>query len=317
MSTSAGNSLEIDHFKFHMGIACALAIISIASFIGCKLTSIHAHLGGRFLALVIVFAMVLPLPLYLHKTNRTKLLDGVLIILWLLLLLIIPPFPVFIAARSRMPLRDINLARIDEFLGVSVPHIMQWAKHHWLGSVFNHTYPLFVPLLAAAIFAPALAGRVKHARELLVAILTALFIGDLLFALFPAVGPWSAYHFAPAPNQLSCQNAFLAIRLPASYLYRASNEGIICFPSFHVIWAILSTAALWTFRPLRIPVALLSGMIILSTMTTGWHYFTDVLGGIVVASISIAFARACTRSLNVAYQETESAQQVQPAEVMM
>jgi membrane-associated phospholipid phosphatase len=33
--------------------------------------------------------------------------------------------------------------------------------------------------------------------------------------------------------------------------------------------------------------ALVSAMVILSTMTTGWHYFVDVLGGILLAIISI------------------------------
>jgi membrane-associated phospholipid phosphatase len=45
------------------------------------------------------------------------------------------------------------------------------------------------------------------------------------------------------------------------------------------------------FRPIRIPVALLAGMIILSTLTTGWHYFSDVLAGIAVAAISMVIAK--------------------------
>jgi membrane-associated phospholipid phosphatase len=62
-------------------------------------------------------------------------------------------------------------------------------------------------------------------------------------------------------------------------------------PSFHVIWAILCAAALWGYRPLRVPVALLSIMIVFSTLTTGWHYFTDVLAGVVVAAIAMVIAR--------------------------
>jgi membrane-associated phospholipid phosphatase len=42
---------------------------------------------------------------------------------------------------------------------------------------------------------------------------------------------------------------------------------------------------------LRIPVAVFSAMIILSTLTTGWHYFIDVLGGLVLATASLAFAK--------------------------
>ena len=66
----------------------------------------------------------------------------------------------------------------------------------------------------------------------------------------------------------------------------------MCFPSFHVIWAVLSARALWGFRRLRIPVSMLAGLLSVSTMTTGWHYFVDVLGGLVVAEVSILAAKA-------------------------
>jgi membrane-associated phospholipid phosphatase len=71
--------------------------------------------------------------------------------------------------------------------------------------------------------------------------------------------------------------------------------GVVCFPSFHVIWAILGANALWCFKPLRIPVAILSTLIILSTMTSGWHYFVDVLAGLLVAAAAIAASRALSR----------------------
>ena len=73
---------------------------------------------------------------------------------------------------------------------------------------------------------------------------------------------------------------------------------MVCFPSFHVAWAIFFVAALWGFRWLRIPAVIVSAMVILSTMTTGWHYFVDVLGGIVLAVISIVFAKRLTSRMD-------------------
>jgi len=140
-------------------------------------------------------------------------------------------------------------------------------------------------------FAPALMGKMKHAREFLLANLAAFVIGLPLFALLPAVGPWYCYHLIPNPAQAACWAQFLALRAPGPYIFQEQAAGIVCFPSFHVIWAILCAAALWGFRPLRLPVALLSVMIIASTLTTGWHYFSDVLAGIVIAALSMAIAR--------------------------
>ena len=134
-------------------------------------------------------------------------------------------------------------------------------------------------------------GKVKQAREFVLANLVAFAIGMPLFALLPAVGPWSYYHLTPDPGQAFCWSQLLQLRLPGPYMFHEQAAGVVCFPSFHVIWAILCAAALWGFRPTRIPVALLSAMIVASTLTTGWHYFSDVLGGIAVAALSIAIAR--------------------------
>jgi membrane-associated phospholipid phosphatase len=131
----------------------------------------------------------------------------------------------------------------------------------------------------------------KHAREFLLANFAAFAIGLPLFALLPAVGPWYCYHLAANPAQAACWAQLLALRVPGPYIFQEQAAGVVCFPSFHVVWAILCASALWGFRPIRIPVALLSLMIIVSTLTTGWHYFSDVLGGIVIAALSMAIAR--------------------------
>jgi membrane-associated phospholipid phosphatase len=124
-------------------------------------------------------------------------------------------------------------------------------------------------------------------------------IGIPLFAILPAVGPWHYYHFLPTQSQREvCEVALLTLRLPGAYVFGSTGSGVVCFPSFHVVWAIFFTATLWGFRWLRIPLALLSGMIILSTMTTGWHYFADVLGGIFVAIISIVLAKRLTQRMD-------------------
>jgi hypothetical protein len=282
------SSVDVD---FHIRMAYGSLAVLIISLVGCRLTSIHTEIGGRVIAIVVVFAMVAPLPIYWHEKGRTALREAALVIPWELLLAATLSFPVLIAARLRMPLQDSLFGHIDQSLAVSVPAIAAWSDHHWLGAVINRSYPWLLPLLAVAAFAPALMGKMKQAREFLLANLVAFAIGVPLFALLPAVGPWYYYHLAPHPAQADCWAQLLSLRLPGSYIFQEQAAGVVCFPSFHVIWAILCAAALWGFRPIRIPIALLSTMIIASTLTTGWHYFSDVLGGIAVAAISMAIAR--------------------------
>src|SRR5260370_18456085 len=282
------SGIDVD---FHIRMAYASLAVLIISFVGCRLTSIHTIISGPVIAIVVMFAMVAPLPIYWHEKSRTALRESALVLPWELLLAATLSFSVLIAARLRMPLRDSLFGHIDQSLGVSVPAITAWADHHWLGTAINRSYPWLLPLLAVAAFAPPLMGKMKQAREFLLANLAAFAIGVPLFALLPAVGPWYYYHLAPNPPQASCSAQLLSLRLPGAYVFQEQAAGVVCFPSFHVVWAILCAAALWGFRPIRIPIALLSAMIIASTLTTGWHYFSDVLGGVAVAAISMAIAR--------------------------
>jgi len=297
---------------FHLRMAFAISALLIISLAGCALTGIELPgLGASAMVFLALAAMLLPLPAYWYEKGRADLLDAALTLLWALLLRMIIPLLVRVAARLRMPLQDSWLGRADEHLGVSVPAIMAWASHHWLGNLVNWSYALVVIFLPLAVVLPVLTRRAKYAKEFLVANVISFVIGIPLFAFVPALGPWRYYHFPATQDQIAaCEAPLLALRLPGTYVLGSEGAGIVCFPSFHVAWAILFAAALWGFRPLRIPVALVTGMVILSTMTTGWHYFADVLGGILLAIISILLAKSfMQRTLAVRAERPEYSRQ--------
>jgi len=193
-----------------------------------------------------------------------------------------------------MPLRDSLFASIDTALGVHVPILIAWAQNHHIAATLEAAYNLLKPLLLFAAVVPALAGKRESAKEFLMANVVAFAIVIPLFAFLPGIGPWDYYHLVPNSHQVICQSEIFNLRLAGIYKYSSQEARIICFPSFHVIWAVLSVRALWVFRPLRIPVGVLAAVIIVSTMTTGWHYFSDVLGGLVVAAIAILAANRTT-----------------------
>lgn len=284
--------------RFHLRMAAAILVLLTVSFVGCLLTGIQVPgLGGTVMAIAAIAAMLLPVPLYWYEKNRSDLLDAALIMLWATAESLLIPFPVRIAARLGRPLQDSLFGDVDRHLAVSVPAIMQWANHHWFGWVVNQSYVLVVILLPLAVILPIVGGKRKYAKELVVANLISFLIGVPLFALLPAIGPWTYFHFPPSQLQLTqCQEALQALRLPGAYVLTSQGAGVVCFPSFHVTWAIFGVAALWGFRWLRFLVAPVAFMIIASTMTTGWHYFTDVLGGIVMAGVSLSLAKAFVRA---------------------
>ena len=286
---------------FHLWMAAGIALLAILTLVGCLFTGIQiAGFTSYCVASLVVAAMLSPLPAYWYEKRRRDLADSALIILWAFLEAIIVPTTVRVAARLRMPLRDEFFGKADRLFRVDVSALVTWAGHHWLGSVINESYEWVLVLMPLAVLLPVLAGKRVYARRFVLANLLSFAIGLPLFALLPAIGPWRYYHFQPAPLQLSdCEAALLALRLPGPYILQSQSAGVVCFPSFHVVWAVLAAYALWDFRLLRIPMFVVSSMIVLSTMTTGWHYFTDVAGGLVLAGASLLAARSLAQITDI------------------
>jgi membrane-associated phospholipid phosphatase len=105
------------------------------------------------------------------------------------------------------------------------------------------------------------------------------------FSLWPAIGPWTVEAFNPGKTQAQVGTYLLSLKSQA-VPDGPELAGIVAFPSFHVVLAILATRALWGIAKLRPFCAALCLAICISTVATGWHYFVDVFAGIAVAAVS-------------------------------
>jgi membrane-associated phospholipid phosphatase len=56
----------------------------------------------------------------------------------------------------------------------------------------------------------------------------------------------------------------------------------VTFPIFHVFGAVL-TASMFHRSRFFLPMAVLNGLVCVSAITVGFHYFVDVLGGLLIA----------------------------------
>jgi membrane-associated phospholipid phosphatase len=56
-------------------------------------------------------------------------------------------------------------------------------------------------------------------------------------------------------------------------------QGVVSFPSFHTVLGVITTYALRDTLWLMIPVLLINGTMIVSTMPIGGHHLVDVLAG--------------------------------------
>ena len=206
----------------------------------------------------------------------------------------------YAVATFARPLVDQPLAAFDAWCGVTVPAVRQWAAAHPLVDLLlNFAYDTLLYQTALVLIVLGLTGDRAALEGFIASFMVSALVSLSLFALFPAEGPFVTYGLEPSLDQAQFLDHFRALRDGTRTLatYRGA-EGLITFPSYHVAWAIVIT---WSLRhcrrPLFVTVFGLNLLVIASTMTTGWHYFADVLGGTAVAAASIAALSPLTRAM--------------------
>jgi membrane-associated phospholipid phosphatase len=181
----------------------------------------------------------------------------------------------YLAARSASPMIDGWLVRCDRWLGFST--IRSWQDTS-LGVVLAVAYDTLLMQTAATIAVLGLLNRREPLEQFLLQMMVAGLIVLVCFQLAPAVGPCAV---APSPVQAQYLEHLQELRAGTrNWLDFADAAGLITFPSFHTVWALLLVAA--CPRPLKAASIALNSAVIAATLTTGWHYLSDVLAGIVV-----------------------------------
>ena len=273
--------------RTHVFMATAYSLLLVATVLGLWTRSGSGWQIIAQAAAVMIPISLLPAILY-HDRKLYDKRNAALSLPWVFLLIaIIPPMAV-LSVRFEFPLRDAWFAKLDRLVGVNVPEIAAWiTAHPAIRAISDGTYDALYFLLPAAILLPALLGKRRAAEGFIVSNVTAFLISFPFFTLLPGIGPWVGSHFLATESQSACEATVIALHGGSQ---TAAVVGIVCFPSFHAIWALLSAYSLWSIRILRIPACVLGALVVLSTVTTGWHYFADVVAGILVGALSIAVA---------------------------
>ena len=268
----------------------------IAAFLGSLVIS---AIGYAFCDISVAWKQAIPLALTLlllsgmaaqYKWRKeTRCFNITMMALWIVVVTNAHFFPMYMAARRVVPLCDATLAGFDRWLGLEVPTVLAVMKNYpLLNSWMLAIYGTLIPLMTLATVLPPILNRMETAKEFLLSCLVAATISLPIFAFVQAVGPWDFYGFQPAIPSLSLKAGMLQTLDSAQvFMVDLSNrDGLITFPSFHVILTVLAAASLRSYRRLRWIVMPWAALIVMSTVTTGIHYSIDVIGGLGIATFS-------------------------------
>ena len=182
---------------------------------------------------------------------------------------------------------DSALQRWDHFLHFDTAAALAWtASHPWFRALLNLCYDSTDVQLALAPLVAGFAFDRRRMRVYLYAFVYAFIAGGLFYYFFPSSGPTAVYQ---SPDFLNVQRLTSLKFFQVHHFQEVTTimGGMIAFPSFHVMWAVLTTYAALPSRRLFWGVAALNVLVVASTVLLGWHYLVDVPAGLLLGAVSL------------------------------
>ena len=181
---------------------------------------------------------------------------------------------------------DKHIIAIETSLHINMKAIIAWTHTKpQLMQLLDFIYNTLPYQMIAFPLLIIITKRWDYIREYYFLLLASAIIGFSFYYFFPTTAPASvieSHNFSEAQRATGLK--FMQIH---HYIQPSTLDGgMIALPSFHVIWAwfCLYTLRIWPIGfIIMLPINLL---LVASCVLLGWHYPTDILGGIVVIFMS-------------------------------
>lgn len=185
---------------------------------------------------------------------------------------------------------DPSLSRIDRALG------FDWAAYTEALKPANPQLRLAYRSLewqpALATVALCCSGMESRMWKFVFASAVALAIAVAIFPFAPAVGPGVYYGFVPLhQTSLGFGEVIQILKDGQRLVSKDYFVGFISFPSYHAACAVLLVWAVWPIRWLRWLMLTLNLVMLAATPIFGNHYLVDIIGGFVIAAVSIMISQ--------------------------
>lgn len=197
------------------------------------------------------------------------------------------------------PRIDDILVAMDRALGFDWYDTMVAMSHHvWLNEIFFRVYNLVLPQIALVLVALAWSGRTEQVYRYCLALAVGALIAIFVWTLVPSLGAKSLYTLPPdvaSRLTLTVTTAYgkelvALLHNGPGYISPSDLRGLIAFPSYHGVLALIVTFYAWSVRWLRWPALVTNAVVLISTPIQGGHHLVDVLASFPVAALSLFIA---------------------------
>lgn len=191
-------------------------------------------------------------------------------------------------AGAGVPLWDARLLAADHALGFDWRAYLAWLDAHpWLGAVLDGCYRSALLQVAAVILVLGALGQVRRLQTFVLAVQLCLLACIAAPTVMPALGAYAFLHIAAGVDHphipLTLMNGavpqILQLRGPSPVIRLDEIEGIVVFPSFHTMLALLFAWAFWPVPLLRWAALVLNLAMLAATPLSGGHYLVDLAAG--------------------------------------
>lgn len=194
---------------------------------------------------------------------------------------------------------DPLLVQADRMLGFDwYKTMIAMASYPLLNEVFFRVYNMVLPQMAILLVILAWTGRVEQVYRYCLAVGIGALIAIAIWAAFPSLGAKSL-HTLPAwvEARLSLsvttqygRDLLALMQNGPGYITPSDLRGLIAFPSYHGVLALL---LIWFARPIRWlfwPFLVINSVVLISTPIQGGHHLVDVLAALPVTGLALLLA---------------------------